>query len=307
MSNRLTDWTVLLNPAAGSGKGARRWPKIEAALKSAGIQYDLLRSEGAGHLLKLSREAIENGARRLICIGGDGSLHEVVNGVLSQQVCDALEVEIGMIPLGTGNDWIRTYRFPSRMEAQIKVILKGNHIVQDIGSIKWKNGERFFVNFAGFGFDAFVVQQLDKTKVTGQVSYLLGLFKYMFQYRNQEVHLKLDESELEIRMFMAVCCIGRYAGGGMLLAPEADPADGQLDFTIVGDFSKLEVVKTVPSLYNGQFAEMEKIESRRLKVCEGQSVEADPQLGVQADGEFLGDAPFRISMEGRKCRFIVPG
>lgn len=152
------NWILILNPHAGGGRGAKDKQQIEQLLKSSGFVYELLISEYPKHAIKLAKNAIENGARQIIVVGGDGTLNEVANGVFQQQKYLPEDITIGMIPVGTGNDWIKTFGIPNNYQSAIDKISERKTLRQDVGKLAFsENGEehfRYFSNMAGFGFDA---------------------------------------------------------------------------------------------------------------------------------------------------------
>lgn len=151
-------WFVILNPHAGSGRGAKDRTEILKRLDKAGFDYKLKVSEFPKHTIQLTIEAIAKGFRNLIVAGGDGTLNEAVNGIFSQTVCPPEEIFIGMIPVGTGNDWIKTFGIQNNYKDAVKIIKQGKTMRQDVGRIQFTENDLaktcYFANMAGFGFDA---------------------------------------------------------------------------------------------------------------------------------------------------------
>ena len=152
------NWLVVVNPNAGSRKGEKDWPKIAKLLDEYGFKYKAVFTENRNHAIDLTASALNEGFRKIIAVGGDGTLNEVVNGIFRQKACSSNEVIIGTIPVGTGNDWGRTYEMPKKYRKAIKVIMKGYRFTQDVGHVSYYNQEekqeRYFVNVSGMGYDA---------------------------------------------------------------------------------------------------------------------------------------------------------
>ncbi len=171
---------VIVNPAAGAGKTAKKWPMIMSLLKSLGLEFEHDVTEAPGHAIELTKSAVQKGYELVVAVGGDGTIHEVVNGLY--ETGDTADVAVGIINTGTGADYIRTIGVPRRYKEACECLLSANRRTVDLGVIEYTNGgqaqKRLFVNFAGLGFDAEVVRATtEKFKAMGDVpSYLMGLF-----------------------------------------------------------------------------------------------------------------------------------
>ena len=186
-------WTVILNPRAGGGKGKKDRRQIEQLLELSGLSYSLLCTEYPKHAIELVKGAIEKGTRNIIVAGGDGTLNEVVNAIFQQDTCASEEITVGTIPVGTGNDWIKTFGIPNDYKGAALKIKEGKSIVQDIGKITFEQNEqkrtRYFLNMAGFGFDAQVTLYANQLKEKGSAGlrvYLLSLLKAFWRYKSQK-------------------------------------------------------------------------------------------------------------------------
>ncbi|WP_299578508.1 diacylglycerol kinase family protein [uncultured Sunxiuqinia sp.] len=306
---KLTNWMVILNPQAGSGQGRKDVEKIRKRLHKAGFQFELFISNYPQHAIHLTMKGIERGYRKLIVAGGDGTMNEVANGVLQQQVCAPSEVIVGMIPVGTGNDWIKTFGIPNNYKKAIKRIRKGKTILQDVGLINYQEGEqqkqRFFTNMAGFGFDALVAQKANRLKEKGHTGwriYLQSLVTGYLNYQTRKVSLRLDGEKVEDLIFSTSIGIGKYNGGGMMQAPGAIPNNGVFQVTVIREIGLGGILKNLPGLFNGQF-----VNDERVSVFQASKVvvASENQIEGEADGENLGNHQFELEILPQQLQVIV--
>ena len=161
----LNSFFIVVNPRSGNSNFKKSWEKITYILKLKNINFSYSFTEYRKHEVILVDKAIEQGYRNIISVGGDGTLHHVVNGIMKQRYIKTSKIKLGVIPLGTGNDWIRTYNIPNSIEKSIDVILKNTTVLQDIGCITLLNGKKeYFNNLAGTGYDGYVVKNLNYLK-----------------------------------------------------------------------------------------------------------------------------------------------
>jgi YegS/Rv2252/BmrU family lipid kinase len=295
-------WFAVLNPAAGGGRGSRDRARIEATLGAAGVPCRLAISEYPGHGIALAQAAASEGFRRFIAIGGDGTLNEVVNGLLSAGIA-ADEATLALLPVGRGDDWARTHRIPRRLEDAVRLIAAGRSALHDVGVAQFHRdgSRRHFLNVAGVGFDAYVVEQTRAVRL-GPLSYLAGLLRGFASYRAPRMTLDADAIQLDQVLFVAFAAVGRYCGGGMHVAPAAVTDDGLLDVVTIGEIGRIELLLNLRRLFDGSLLHYAKVRSAR---CERLRVDTSPPAGVQADGELLGQAPVTFSVLPRALRVIV--
>jgi len=288
---------VIVNPAAGAGKTVKKWPQIMVLMKSLGLDFEHDVTEAPGHAVELAKSAVRKGYELVVSVGGDGTIHEIVNGL--HEAGSGADVAVGIVNTGTGADYIRTIGVPRRYKDACKCLLSKNRRVVDLGVVEYtKDGQRkkrLFVNFAGIGFDAEVVKATtEKFKALGDMpSYLMGLFSTLMSYENRDVSIIVDGEHGERRICTILLNNGRYGGGGMLPAPNADPGDGFFDLVIIDDITKPDLIMSLPRIYRGTHLTHPKVTLMRAR-----EVEIRPTLtsAVQADGELLGEAPARFSI-----------
>lgn len=303
-------WFAIVNPVAGSGKGLTDWPVISRLLRERDIVPAAVFTERKYHAIELAVEAVKKGFRNIIVVGGDGTIHEVVNGLFIQKDVPTQEILIAVIAVGTGNDWIRMFGIPRKYSEAIRAIVEGHSFLQDVGVISYYKSHvkqtRYMANVAGIGFDAFVNRKYNKLKEEGKTSkwlYLWSALKAVFRYSSTGVRIWIDdEMVVNDLVYSATVGIGKYNGGGMIQVPEAIADDGLFDVTIIRKLGKLGVIRRFRSLYNGQIYNIKRVSfarGRRIRI------ESSPEIRVEVDGEALGFSPFEFEMIDKAVRVVV--
>jgi len=287
---------LIVNPAAGAGRTLRKWPVIRDFLRRIGLLFEHDLTEAPHHAMELAREAVRKGYELIVSVGGDGTINEVVNGLHSSGGLGS--VTLGIISTGTGSDYIRTLGIPRAPDEACRRLLVPAKRVVDLGRVEYGNGtaraERLFVNFAGLGFDAEVARQTSQRfkRLGGMPAYLMGLLSTLASHQNRDISLGIDGELNEKRVCAVVASNGRYGGGRMFVAPQADPGDGLFDVLTIGDVSRPELVWNLPRIYRGTHLTHPKISMVRGREIE---VSSRQRMYLQADGEFLGEAPARFT------------
>jgi YegS/Rv2252/BmrU family lipid kinase len=296
----LQEWMVIVNPNAGSGKGRKDWDRIAALLEKGNIQFSAKFTTEKGQATVFTGESIKAGYRKIISVGGDGTLNEVVNGVFTQDTCSPKEIVLAMIPVGTGNDWGRMFSIPLVYEGAVAVIKAHNTMLHDIGLISYYEGseqhKRYFINIAGVGFESVVVRKTNKQKDKGRSNnaiYLYNLLSSLITYRNTLSDIIVDGEKSSGKVFSINVGNGRYCGGGMRQTPEALPDDGLLDITVIKGMGKLEIIRNLKILYDGTILSHPKVDGYRAKSLR---IESESILYAEADGESLGHTPAEFSI-----------
>lgn len=302
----IVEMKLIVNPVARGGAMGKRWPRIQKALREESLPFTADLTEGAGHATELARQALADGYRLIVAVGGDGTINEVVNGLMVEGRIDP-EVVLGMIPAGAGDDFRRTLGIPlDYREAVLSLKGRETHLI-DLGELEYTSEgqvrRRYFANLAGLGFDAAVVERTRRSwkALPGTIPYLMSLLTTLVTYRNKDVRILLDGEELRQRANAVIVCNGCYCGGGMHIAPDADPSDGLFDVIVIGDTTKLEFLANVPKVYKGTHLTHPKVDAYRAREVR---VEAQQQMFLQADGELIGEAPvtFRVVPEALRVR-----
>lgn len=303
-------WFVIINPVAGKCKGLSDWPLISKLLRDNGIIYDAVFTEKKYHATELAVEAINKFYQKIIVVGGDGTLHEVVNGVFIQKRISTTEITIAVVPVGTGNDWVRMYGIPHRYTDCVLAIVGGRSILQDIGQLSYfeskVNQQRYMANMAGIGLDARVNERYTRKKekgiVTGRLTYTMTLIHSLITYRSIRMKIWVDgEKVLEGKVLTGAIAIGKYNGGGMLQAPKAVADDGLFDLTIIHNASSFTVLRYFRALFDGNIYNVP-----QAKFFRGRDIRIESEKGIiEVDGEPLGISPFEFKGLTRMIRVIV--
>ena len=296
-------WLLLFNPVSGRGQGLRDRPRIEAAAAAAGIVCDSVVSEYAGHCITLVADAIAAGRRHVLVAGGDGSLSEAVNGVFRHWDVDPRAVTLAQGPIGTGNDWARGNGVPRDYAGALRLAASGQTREFDVGTIDFAaGGRRHFINVAGIGFDAGVVENMPSRKL-GRLAYLIGLIRELIAYRPLDLRYACGGDTHAAKAFLLFSCLGRYCGGGMHVAPNAVDDDGQLDLVLIRHLHLMQVLRALPKLFDGSIESHPAVTIRRHPAVE---LQAPAGAAIEADGELVGHAPARIDVMRRAIRIVVP-
>ena len=288
---------AIINPVAGGGSARRRWPLIRHLL-SRHLEFEATFSEFAGNAIELGREARIRGVARLVCVGGDGTVNEVVNGAFAV-VSENPMPEIAIIPAGTGVDFARSLGIPHRIEEACERLRNPRRIRSDLGVVSYtvKEGPqtRYFVNAAGLGYDAEVVRCRNgfNRYVRGTIPYLASLAATLLRYENKDITITIGEDRRTRRVNAVVLAIGRFFGGGMRIAPLADLADGYFDTVTIGDVGRIELIRNVPGVYRGTHLRNPRVSVERASEV---LVESSQRVLVHADGELLGELPARFQI-----------
>jgi diacylglycerol kinase (ATP) len=298
---------IIINPAAGANSTHRKWPQIRSCIENTGLSFDYQLTEGKGHAIELAKAAAGDGYRYLVAVGGDGTIHEVANGIM--ETSRAAITTLGVVFTGTGCDLSRSVGI-SHDHARACLALAGDRRKKiDVGLVEYRrdgtSSRRYFLNAAGIGFDATVVEATDKLPkyFGGTLPYFFGLVRSFLSYHNKKVTLRIGDREPEqATVLSTVVANGRYFGGGMQVAPEARLDDGLLDILIIGDFGKLELLRVFPRVYKGTHVGYPKIRSERDSRV---SIESSERFLLHADGELLGEGPASFSLLPEALEMVV--
>jgi YegS/Rv2252/BmrU family lipid kinase len=304
------NWLIVVNPNAGRRKGLVDWERISGLLSQYQLNYISVFTERPGHATEIVIESIEQqGYQRIVVVGGDGTMNEVVNGVFGQNRFKTTDITLGMITVGTGNDWGRMFGIPSDYEEAVKILTCNKTFIQDAGMVKYCNeeepGNRYFVNIAGMGFDAEVARKTNKMKENGKGGlflYFYNIITSLFNYRHVEAMINVDGLNLENKIFSMNVGICRYNGGGMIQAPNAIPDDGLFDLTVIRKLSKPNVILSLRRLYNGTIDKHSKVDSYTGKSIR---VESRDTIMLETDGESLGHTPIEFNIIPRSVKVLT--
>lgn len=288
---------VILNPAAGAGKTLKLLPRVSAALQALGKPYHLHVTTRAGEAPEVARQLAQEGPSVIIAAGGDGTINEVVNGI----VASGRQIPLGVVAGGHGSDFARTISAPADVEKAIRRAVSGIHRPIDLGRVTFDDGtSRLFINVAGLGFDAEVAERAHHSRLPGgKLPYLTALAGALLQFQNLEVAVAFDGHQLTQRAVFVTIANAKYFGGGLQITPMAAIDDGLLDLAIIGDLGKFELLGQVPRVYRGAHTNHPKFAHHRVRTVR---IETATPARVQVDGELIGAAPVTFSVEpGALC------
>ena len=300
----MTRTFFLVNPASANGATGKRWPELAHRAEGLGLPGETLFSERPGHLIELTREAVERGAELVVAVGGDGTLNEVVNGLAGTGV------ELATIPQGTGMDFGRTYKIPTRFDDAVRVALTGEVRTIDAGRVRYRTwagdeAERWFANVGSVGMSGAVAQRANgmSKAMGGKATFFYALIRVFLEWKNTEVTVTFDEGERHGRMHDVVVANGVWHGGGMMLAPGAEPDDGLFDVVLIGDVSKTDFLTTAPKIYKGRHVKHPKVEVVRTARV---AVDSSERLPIEVEGEQVGTTPAVFEVVPGALRVRVP-
>ncbi|XP_050142707.1 sphingoid long-chain bases kinase 2, mitochondrial-like isoform X2 [Malus sylvestris] len=290
--------------AGANGRTGKEWKKLLPYLRSRlGADCNICESltSGPSHAIDITREAIREGADAVIAVGGDGTLHEVVNGffwagkTVTNYDRDATHsTALGLIPLGTGSDFARTFGWKNDPHEAIDRIAKGQRSQIDVGVISGEDGEpHYFANVADIHLSAKAGFYASSYKRFGNLCYVIGSLKAFVGHCNQDLKIKVNEGEWEVYSQVTAVCVGnaKYFGGGMKITPNADPRSGNFEVVILQDFKWYDFILKLHKLYNGMHLTMKNVSSRSVHSIEVEDISGSGSIYVQSDGERLGFLP----------------
>ena len=306
---------AVINPHSGGGRTGRAAKNIAQKLAEVSGPLTVAMTTGPMDAATITRHALRDGFGRVIAVGGDGTINEVVNGFFQNGISINPEAELALLTNGTGGDFRRTFGIGETLEESIQRIANGHTRQIDVGRLTFispegKTGERYFANIASFGMSGDVVRRVDKAKVIkrlfGRFAFTWGSLRSLLAYKARPIRLKIDNAFDDV-VTISTCAVanGQYFGGGMRVAPDAAPDDGMFDVIVIGDAPKREVAATLNQIYTG-----EHIHSPHVKVFRARSVIATPveategaPIFIEADGESPGRLPAVFEVIPKSLKF----
>jgi diacylglycerol kinase (ATP) len=280
---------LIANPNAGRGAVSRALPRIESVLRNENLAYRIVRTTHPGHATEAARQALSDGERYLVAVGGDGTVHEVVNGMVRDGGPVAADAVLGVVAAGSGCDFVRSFGLPDDA-AQAAARLTGDRLrTIDVGTVTCADGDtKCFVNIAEAGLGAAVVARAANLgKLLGGARYAAGFWLTLPRFRPAAVRLDADGQYHAWRAHNVVVANCRFYGGGMQISPNSDPGDCLLDILVMTG-PKSDSFTTLPKVYKGAHLPHRNIAELRAAQL---TIEADTPFPVEADGELLGVTP----------------
>lgn len=347
-------WFVVVNPHAGSGRTAREWENVKNALKDNGIPYEFRMTGCKSHATEIAFNAAREGARRFIAVGGDGTIHEVLGGIMlyldsfalpqtpaqtqtlqhSQTLqqpeaqpiypmpsepqtqtqpepgrrCPSIEdFTLAVIPIGSGNDWIKIHNIPDNISDTVALIKKGSFASQDIMKVTTATSCSYMINIGGVGFDARVCERVNRKKdmgKRGRLLYISSLIHNLFHYRPSPMEIRMDgKTVFSGNCFSIAVGIGKYSGGGLRQTPDAIPDDGLADVSVIPPLPLLRIAAEARRLFDGSITKVKELISGRCRTLTVAPAGADAEI-IEVDGEIVGRLPASFDMLPGKIRVL---
>jgi diacylglycerol kinase (ATP) len=287
---------LVLNPHAGKGKGLKTFAAIRERLGPHFKNMDVQVSDYSGHAFQIGRAAARNGYRRILSVGGDGTPFEIVNGLYAEGR-PLQEIELGMIPAGTGNSFLRDFSTLSWRQA-VEGILAGKRRRVDLVEITYmrekKEVRQYYLNILGVGLIADILKLTnEKLKGFGSFGYSLAVLLRLARGMHNRMRLTVDGEKLEIADSALVISNSKYTGGGMKIAPMADTGDGKADLVIFQGVDRRDILRIFARVFKGTHVGHPKVKAYRAAEV---TIDSEPQELLMADGELLGRTPLRLKV-----------
>lgn len=293
---------IILNPYAGRWKAQRAIPDVEQACGEVGLEYELVLTKGPDHGIELARQAVLDGYSPIISAGGDGSISEVVNGMLAASGGECPPVPLGIIPLGSADDLADMLGLPKDPLAACRAIVAGHERRLDLGRV---NG-RYFDNNSAVGLEPMVtITQEQMTRVKGTPRYILAAVKTILAHHPWRMRLEWDGGEYEGPTTLVSVGNTRRTGGAFFMTPRAEPDDGLLDFVFAAGMGRLRLLRLLPTTFDGSHIEQPEVRYERTTRLD---ITCDLPTPIQADGELFERAATHIAYEvlSSHLRVLVP-
>jgi diacylglycerol kinase (ATP) len=299
---------AVVNPASSAGRTGRAWPELRRALAAAGVEVEERLTTAPGEATELTREALRDGAGRVVAVGGDGTLNEVVNGFFAAGGSPvAPDAVLGLVPSGTGGDFRRTAGIPIGAAAAA-VLAAGVSQPVDVGRLTLDGAApRHFINIADCGIGGEVVSRVNRSskRAGGTATFLRHSVAALLSFRPRAARVEIDGAAEEGRYQNVVVANGRYFGGGMQVAPGAELGDGLFDVVLFGDLPRMRSITQIRRIYAGSHIGqpgIRLVRARRVRVTPLE----EPPLCFEMEGEEVGPAPATLEVLPGAVRLCVP-
>jgi YegS/Rv2252/BmrU family lipid kinase len=306
---------LIVNPSAQNGQLGKRWPELGAVLRRELGSFEEAMTRESGDATRLAREGLESGVDTVVAVGGDGTTNEVVNGFFDGDRARAPQAALAVLPFGTGGDFRRTVGLPLDTREAARVVAGRHTRTIDVGhlALTGRDGapkSRIFINIASFGISGLVDEYVNRTskRLGGRLSFLLASARAGITYDNQRVRMVFDGDDggaADVIIKLVAVANGRYFGGGMQIAPEAELDDGRFDVVALGDMGLREYVSLGRKIYNGTHLGVKKVSQRRVRSVRAEPVGSE-MVRLDVDGETPGVLPATFRILPAALKLVVP-
>lgn len=287
------DLVFIVNPIAGNGKGKKTIPKIHEVMKDKDISYNVWETRKKGEAISLAKKAVSENVKKIVAVGGDGTINEVVNGIVG------INIILGVVPAGSGNDLARLLKLPPNTEDAIELAISGLPRPIDLGKVF----DRYYINIGSIGLDAEIAAytEISKKYFSGKWAYIASIIRNLFFYKPINSVIKIDGKEMERKILLFAVGNGKYYGGGFKILPEAIMDDGYFDVCIVSHIPRWKIPLVFPSLIKGEHTKHDFVELLKLKKIE---IKTNKNVKVNLDGEINQDSKLEFEIVPKALNII---
>ncbi|MBP9997717.1 MAG: diacylglycerol kinase family lipid kinase [Bacteroidales bacterium] len=312
-NNNSTMWLFLVNPRAGSGKTVQEWIPAEMYLEDEGVRFEAAYTSHRKHATTMAFDAAGDGFRKVVTVGGDGSVHEVFTGLMrwcEENGGNPADYIFGVVPIGSGNDWIKTTGIPHNPVEAVKLISNKSFRKMDVVRVEADGVPPcYMANVAGVGFDSHVCRRVNSLKEGGHRSkwiYLDALRHSVMHGRRIDVEVIADGQTLfSGEAYSIAVGNGKYSGGGMIQVPDAKMDDGLIDVTVVPVMKIRDILRHVPKLFTGELKLIPELKFAQCKTLEIRPLNDASRDMVEVDGELEGKLPVKFTMTDRQINILT--
>lgn len=306
-------WIMIVNPSSASASKGDAWQDYKKILTDGGLEVEPAPTQHAGHAIDLAKEYAAKGFRKFIAVGGDGTIHEVMSGLLrfsDESGVDMGEFTLAVLPYGTGNDWIKTSLIPADMAEAAKCIVAGKTAKEDVVRLTFDNGVFCMANIGGIGLDADICHYTNTLKKKGYKGDILYKMVAPYSILSKKLHPVEITCDGELlykgKLYTAVLGNGIYRGGGLKQNEQGSSwSDGLLEVSIMGDVNHFKGMSNMMHVFQGDFATLPGIITRRFR-CLTVTPLGKKADRVESDGEIPGTLPLKVEVTGQQINIIVP-
>lgn len=306
---------VIVNPKSAAGSTKGKWAEMASDLRTHFGAYNVAFTKKAGDGNELAKRGIDSGRRFIIACGGDGTINEVANGILET----GEDVELGVLPSGTGGDFRRTLGMPQTIREAAIALRKGETKQMDVGRVTFQNFQdetvsRYFLNVSSFGLAASIIERVKSTSslgwlphdtLRGKASFALSTLQEVVGIDLASVRIRIDDSDEKVIQTVNFCVANsRYFGGGMKIAPEAKINDGFFDVVNIGNIGTLKILLNAHTLYMGTHLDLPEVKTKLARRIEARPSDSNTEIHIETDGELPGKLPavYEIVPDALKIR-----
>lgn len=318
MKNMTDTWLIVVNVFAASKKAGELWRRAESMLKYKGISYECRYTGDSGNACRIAQNAAGEGYRKFVAVGGDGTVHDVLNGIMAfvdspEQNVRLEEFYLSVLPMGSGNDWVKSLGIPKDVRGIVELMAEGSFGKQDVVKVSILDDAgdtksvSYMANVGGVGIDADVCRIVNVNKkmgMSGKILYVKALIQCLMHRVPVVARVLCDGEEVYHGKYFSIAFgIGKYSGGGMRQTSDAVMDDGLLDMTIIPELGALTIAMKAPQLFTGTFSRIKQLVSKR-----GTKIEVIPDNGrpyVEVDGEVIGTAPVCMEIMGQQINVLT--